>query len=219
MRPSVQPFDPESYDALAALFEPLGKRACPLYSRLGGRAYNVIGTAVLVRGQKYAALLTASHVVDELEEGQVVIAGSCTFLRFPAMTVRFSHSRPAPAVDVDVAAIALPATPAEELGGYYEFTGAGETGDFEDYSKLTLYGFVGCPHTKNKDTQRTSAERVVKPYFYVTREYAALPATGGKRSAVHVALQAPLRTVSGPPRPDHGGARSARDLRLRRLED
>ncbi len=115
MKPSVQPLDPESYDAVAALFIPLGKRACPLYARVSGRGYDVIGTAVPVRGQKYAALLTASHVIDELEDGQVVIAGSRKFLRFPAMTVRFSHSRPSPAVDVDIAAIALPAAAAEEL--------------------------------------------------------------------------------------------------------
>jgi len=194
----VQPLDSESYDIMARLFIPLGKRACPLYARVGGRGYDVIGTAVPVRGQHYAALLTASHVIDELEDGQVVLAGSRTFLRFPAITVRFSHSRPAPAVDADVAAIALPATAAEELSEYYEFTGAGDAGEFEDYNELTLYGFVGCPHTKNREAKRHTAERMVKPYFYVTREYAALPAENGKRTAVHVALQAPLRTVNGP---------------------
>ena len=59
------PLDPESYDALARLFIPLGKRSCPLYGRVGRRGYDVIGTAVPVRGQKYAALLTASHVIDQ----------------------------------------------------------------------------------------------------------------------------------------------------------
>jgi len=91
-----------------------------------------------------------------------------------------------------------PPPPAADLGAPCEFTGAGDIGDFEDYSKLTLYGFVGCPHTKNRDVMRSSGERMVKPYFYATREYAALPPEGGKRSAVHIALQAPLRTVSGP---------------------
>lgn len=194
----IEPLDPESYEAMARLFSPLGKRACPLYARLSRRGYDVIGTAVPVRGQHFAALLTASHVIDELEDGHVVMAGSRSFLRFPVIAMKFSHSRPPPAVDVDVAAIALPAAAAEELDGYYEFTGAGDTGDFDDYSKLTLYGFVGCPHAKNRDAARGSAQRTVKPYFYVAREYAALPAEGGKRSAVHVALQAPLRTVSGP---------------------
>jgi hypothetical protein len=136
--------------------------------------------------------------LTSFEDGQVVIAGSRTFLRFPAITVRFSHSRPRPAIDVDVAAIALPAAAAEDLSRFYEFTGAGETGEFEEYSKFTLYGFVGCPHTKNRTTKRASAERGVKPYFYVTREYAALPAEDGKHSAVHVALHAPLRTINGP---------------------
>jgi hypothetical protein len=198
MRTPIQKLDPESYDAMAQLFIPLGKRACALYARVNGRGYDVIGTAVPVRGQKYAALLTASHVIDELEDGNVVIAGSRSFLRFPAITVRFSHSRQPPAVDVDVAVIALPAAAASELDAYYDFTGAGETSDFDDYSKLTLYGFVGCPHTKNRSAPPRSAERMVKPYFYVTREYAALPGEGGKRSAVHVALEAPLRTVNGP---------------------
>jgi hypothetical protein len=183
---------------MSRLFIPLGKRACPLYARVGGRGNEVIGTAVPVRGPKYATLLTASHVIDEFEDGQVVIAGSRTFLRFPAITVRFSYIRPRPAIDVDVAAIALPAAAAEDLSRYYEFTGAGETGEFEDYSEFTLYGFVGCPHTKNRSPRRPSAERMVKPYFYVTREYAALPSENGKRSAVHVALQAPLGTVNGP---------------------
>jgi len=105
----MQPLDPDSYDDLAALFKPLGKRACPLYGRAGRRGYDVIGTAVPVRGPKYAALLTASHVIDQLEDGKVMMAGSRSFLRFPAITVKFSHCRPPPAVDVDVAAIALPA--------------------------------------------------------------------------------------------------------------
>jgi hypothetical protein len=123
MRTPIQKLDPESYDAMAQLFIPLGKRACPIYASVNGRGYDVIGTAVPVRGQKYAALLTASHVIDELEDGNVVIAGSRSFLRFPAITVRFSHSRPPPAVDVDVAAIALPATAVSELDAYYDFTG------------------------------------------------------------------------------------------------
>jgi hypothetical protein len=194
----IRQIDPESYDAMSRLFIRLGKRACPLYARVGGRGHEVIGTAVPVRGPKYAALLTASHVIDDLDDGHVVIAGNRTFLRFPAITVRFSHSRPRPAIDVDVAAIALPAVAAGDLSRYYEFTGASETGEFEDYSKFTLYGFVGCPHTKNLAPKRPSAERIVKPYFYVTREYAALPPEDGKRSAVHVALEAPLRRVNGP---------------------
>jgi len=197
MRAKIEPLDPESYERLAALFRPLGTRACPFYRRTERRGYEVIGTGVPVRGQNYAALLTASHVVDELDDGQVLIAGSHRLLRFQAVTAKFSHSRPLPVIDVDVAAIALPAAAVGELEQFYDFTTAGELGEFEDYHKLTLYGFVGCPHTKNRE-EPGSAQGTVKPYFYVTREYGALPAVGRKTPAVHKALLAPVRTVSGP---------------------
>jgi len=197
MRAKIKPLDPESYEKLAALFRPLGERACPLYRRTGRRAYEVIGTGVPVRGQRYAALLTASHVLDELEDGHAVIAGSKSLLRFPAVTARFSHSRPLPVVDVDVAAIALPAAALRELQQFYKFTTAAELGEFEEYGKLTFYGFVGCPHTKNRD-EPGSTQGTVKPYFYVTREYGALPAKSSKLPTVHKALLAPLRTASGP---------------------
>jgi hypothetical protein len=106
--PRVKPLNSESYARLAALFEPLGKRACPILGRGDRGGYEVIGTGVPVRGQKYAALLTASHVIDELKDGQAVIAGARKLLRFPVITTKFSHRRPPPAIDVDVAAIALP---------------------------------------------------------------------------------------------------------------
>jgi hypothetical protein len=61
----INRIDPESYDAMSGPFIPLGRRTCPLYGRVGGRGYEVIGTAVPVRGPKYGALLTASHVIDE----------------------------------------------------------------------------------------------------------------------------------------------------------
>ncbi len=192
MRTPIQKLDPESYDAMAQLFIPLGKRACPIYARVNGRGYDVIGTAVPVRGQKYAALLTASHVIDELEDGNVVIAGSRSFLRFPAITVRFSHSRPPPAVDVDVAAIALPAAAVSELDAYYDFTGAGETGDFDDYSKLTLYGFVGCPHTKNKSAPLRSMPR------FQARAVSAQPCTSHSRPRCE---QLAVRRAGSYPRP------------------
>jgi len=197
METKIKALDSESYERLATLFRPLGTRACPLYRRVGRRGYEVVGTGVPVRGQKYAALLTASHVLDELEGGHALIAGSQKLLRFPAIAARFSHSRPAPVVDVDVAAIALPAAAVDDLEQFYEFTTAGELGEFEEYNKLTFYGFVGCPHSKNRD-KPGAAQGAVKPYFYITREYGALPADGQKRRPVHVALQAPLRTVSGP---------------------
>src|ERR1700687_939718 len=167
MRTPLQPLDPESYEAMAQLFIPLGMRACPIYARASSRRHEVIGTGVPVRGQKYAALLTASHVVDQLTDGHVVIGGSHRLLRFPAAVVKFTHSRPAPAVDVDVAAIALPAEAVAELSAFYEFTGPGDLGDFDEYSKLTLYGFVGCPHTKNRYDPHKPGAPVIKPYFYV----------------------------------------------------
>jgi hypothetical protein len=197
MRTPANPLDPKSYKAAAGLFRALGKRACPLLGRDRRGRYEVIGTAVPLRGPKYAALLTASHVLDHLDDGNIVIAGSRSLLRFPAKVVKFSHSRPRPTVDVDIAAIALPAFAAAELDAFYEFTGAEELGDFDDYSKLTLYGLVGCPYTKNRESSRSSGERTVQPYFYVTREYAKLPEEGVKRPAVHVALRAPLRKMSG----------------------
>jgi hypothetical protein len=80
----IEPLDPESYEAMARLFSPLGKRACPLYARLSRRGYDVIGTAVPVRGQHFAALLTVSHVIDELEDGHVVMAGSRSCVSRPS---------------------------------------------------------------------------------------------------------------------------------------
>jgi hypothetical protein len=85
-----------------------------------------------------------------------------------------------------------------ELAGFYEFTTASEFGEFEEYDKFTVYGFVGNPHTKNRDGPRPSPERKTTAYFYVAREFGAIPDNSGKRSAVHVALQAPLRRFTGP---------------------
>ena len=124
MKPSRQEWDSGSYDTITRLFAPLGKRACPIYRQVGTQRREVIGTAVPIRSQKYAALLTSAHVLDELRDDRVLIAGSSRFLRFHATAVKFTHSRPAPSVDIDVAAIALPPAAVDELAEYYDFHGA-----------------------------------------------------------------------------------------------
>jgi len=173
----------------------LGKRACPIYRQLGPRRFEIIGTAVPVKDQKHAALLTAAHVLNQVEDGQVLIGGSHKFLRFPVVTAKFTHSQHAPAVDIDVAAIALPAKFASELSEFYEFAGPPDIGEFETYDKFTLYVFVGFPHAKNRLTHHKPGEPRIKPYFYVVREYAELGIDARKRAATHVTFQAPFRSV------------------------
>lgn len=189
-------FESEDYRAFSALFASLGKRACPIFGRSEKKGLSLIGTSVPVRGEKYAALLTASHVINELESDGIVIGGSERLLRFRPVTVKFVHRQPGITVDVDVAAIALPRVVAEELQEFYQFTGPGEVGDFDEYDPLTFYSFVGCPHTKNR-VRRDGGQQEIKPYFYVVREYAELPIREDKVALTHVAFRAPLQSAIG----------------------
>ena len=188
--------DEQIYDKLAAAFEPLGRRACPIYLKDDRGRVNLIGTGIpVIHGQR-GMLVTATHVLTEFGRELVVIGGATKILRFPIVSSGFSPHRDG-SVDVDIAAMALPAEAVTEMKGFYRFTTANELGKVDDEDKLTLYAFVGCPYSKNQS--KPSAERRVQPYFYTTNAFGTLGdvTTPGKTELTHFVMKFSLKKTMG----------------------
>lgn len=188
--------DKQAYAELLRIFEPLGRRACPIFGYDYKRKITyLIGTGIPVLNNQYAALITATHVLNEIPGDKVIVGGSHKLLRIPNIAVKFGYQSGGQTVDVDVSALALPAEAVKEMSDFYQFTKANELGKVEDYDKLTMYAFIGCPYSKNKSKPRWFSEQRIKPYFYVMQEFADWSAitSAGKTEVTHFALRAPLR--------------------------
>lgn len=85
-----------------------------------------------MRNQRYGALLTASHVADQVEDQTLVITGARNFLRFPATVVRFAQGLSSLPIDVDLAAIALPSEAVAEMSDVYDFSWAEDMSEFDE---------------------------------------------------------------------------------------
>jgi len=149
------------YDRLINEFEPLGRRACPILKKDEGGRLELVGTGVPVIDGRVGMLITATHVLDEFRQDQVVIASAKSMMRFPLIASGFSHYSYGRSVDVDVCALALPEEAVKGMRDVYTFTTARDLGALEDENMFTLYGFVGCPYSKNR--WQPTIERRVTP--------------------------------------------------------
>jgi hypothetical protein len=179
-------------DQIRDIFSPLGKRACPIFKMdLHGTKANLIGTGVPIIEKQVGYLLTAAHVLKDIPPGQLAIAGSRQFLHIPDYTANWEHNKTERQLDVDVAAVALPARAVEEMQEFYTFTHARECEEFEGYAKTTFYGAVGYPASKGGLPLKHSDTRTCKSWYYVTNKPARWGdvTTPGKDQTVHFALQ------------------------------
>lgn len=183
------------YDSVVSLFEPLGRRACPILKKDEWGRLTLVGTGVPVIDGRVGMLLTATHVLKELNQDQIIIAGTKTMMRFPLIASGFSRYNGGNTIDVDVCALALPAEAVNEMRGFYAFTNATELGNLEDENVFTLYGFVGYPHSKNR--WRPAAELRVTPHTYATTAFGRMDGvvTQGKTDWVHFAMKFPRKAI------------------------
>ncbi len=178
--------------------EVLGRRVCPIYriAEKGRRFLVGSGTLVAVDGESF--LLTATHVLHELQDDHLIIAGTSEYIRFAAPRTQFEYAKKI-SVDVDVAAVHLPTEVVSKLSSFYEFSTTDELGSLQPYDKLSLYALVGYPHTKNRPKPLSLKSVTVKPYYFVLREHvdiADLPPYG-KSDKVHFAFAAPMEMAMG----------------------
>lgn len=185
----------ELYDTLLCFFKQLGLRACPILRKDEPGRLRLVGTGVPVIDGSVGMLLTATHVLKELAQDQVIIPGTKTMMRFPLIASGFSSYSGGNNIDVDVCALALPAEAVNDMRGHYTFTTAGELGTLEDKNVFTLYGFVGCPNSKNR--WRPAAELRVTPYIYASTAFGKVGGVGtpGKTDLVHFGIKFPRKGV------------------------
>lgn len=181
--------------ALEQTLQGLGDHVCPLLKRdPRRRRYHVIGTGTLYEDERGPVLVTARHVLEELDGEPIVVGGDKEFVRFHGGSVTIEYAGP-PTVDADVAVVRLPDAVKAALSGRCQFCVPSDVGDFADYDKLILYAFVGYPHTKNKPKYERTAEREMRSMYYLVREFAPLDALAStsKTDRWHVAFHGPFK--------------------------
>lgn len=191
--------------------EGLGAYAIPILTmRRQLQTPYLVGTGTLYQSGSESFLITAKHVVDDLDDLQIVTSGKKGFIRFPAEIAAFEYR----GIDHDICVIYLPPEVVSQLHSHFKTVGDEDFSDISSYDKLTLYAFVGYPHSKNKPKPtRLVKEVVMKPFFYVVREFREISClnSSGKTEMTHVAFNAPLERAKDvtlknqvlPPKP-HG---------------
>ncbi len=163
---------------IEALLVNLGRYVCPVY---------------VERDESY--LFTAQHVIDTAGENELVIAGDDGFLKLRGDRVTLGHT---PGVAYDVCVIRVHPEIASMLKTFYRFSEPNDVADVGEYDKLTLYAFLGYPHTRNKPRPSAVREVVAAPHYYAVREFLDISKlrTPEKDAAAHFAMAAPFKKAT-----------------------
>jgi hypothetical protein len=176
--------------------EKLGHYAIPIFTvRRRSQSPYLVGSGTLYRFSSEIFLITAMHVVDELEDGLIVTGGKTGFIRFAAEKAAFEYSK-GTGRDHDICVIRILPSVAENLNTHYLFVKETEVSVVGHYDKLTLYAFVGYPHSKNKPRPKSVSKEIeVKPFYYALREFQDIGQlnTKDKFEDLHVAFNAPFK--------------------------
>ena len=181
---------------LQIALEELGRYAVPIFAvRMRTQSPYLVGTGTFYRSTSGVFLITAKHVVDELEDGLVVTGGKNGFIRFAPEMAAFEYNEGG-GRDHDICIVRIPPEVIENLNTHYRFVQESQVSVVGPYDKLTLYAFVGYPHSKNKPMPKSVSKKVeVRPFYYVVREPIDIGRlhTIDKSEELHVAFNAPFK--------------------------
>jgi hypothetical protein len=175
--------------------EELGLYAIPIFT-MGKKTQSpyLVGSGTLYRCNGEVFLITARHVVDDLKDGLIITSGRDGFIRFSAPMAAFDYMK-GKGPDNDVCVSLFSSEIIENLHPALKIVNENQISSVSAYDKLTLYAFVGYPHSKNKSKPKSLTNQVqMKPYYYVVREsieFAQLITTD-KNSRIHVAFSVPF---------------------------
>jgi len=181
---------------LQVTLEGLGAYAVPILTirKLSQTPY-MVGTGSLYRVESGLFLITAKHVVDALSDGRIVTSGKTGFVRFDAEMAVFEQS---PGRDHDICVVRLLSAVVESLSPHLKVVEDSQLACVAPYDKLTLYAFVGYPHSRNRPRPRSEVNEIrLKPVYYLLREFLPLRmlTTSDKCDELHVAFNAPSSEV------------------------
>jgi len=155
----------------------------------------LVGTGTLYRFGSEIFLITAMHVVDELEDGLIITGGKVGFIRFYANKAAYKYDKNT-GRDHDICVIRIHPSLVEKLNARYKFVEETEVSAVDPYDKLTFYAFVGYPHSKNKPKPNSVTKEIeIIPFYYALREFIDLGKlnTNGKSEDSHVAFNSPFK--------------------------
>jgi len=126
-----------------------------------------------------------------------VISGNSTFLTFDGPQIRWSYEKDK-TTDYDIVVFHVHQEYRSNLKPFYRFIQTDDFSTVDAYSKLTLYAFVGFPHSKNRPQRSNGKDIEAKSHYFVVREFADLSKIDSKdkRKEVHVAFFAPLKKIT-----------------------
>jgi hypothetical protein len=178
--------------------EGLGAYAIPVITvRKQNQSPYLVGTGSLCRMGADVFLITAKHVVDELGDGLIMTSGRNGFIRFAADKAAFDYPK-STARDHDICVARIPAEALQNLHNDLRVVEPHQISAVQPYDKLTLYAFVGYPHSKNKPKPKSKfPEIILKPFYYVFRERVDINnlSSPGKVDELHAAFSAPLDKI------------------------
>ncbi len=125
----------------------------------------------------------------------IVTGGKTGFIRFAAEMAAFEY-RKGNGRDHDICVVRIPPEVVENLNAHYQFVEETQVSVVDPYDKLTLYAFVGYPHSKNKPRPSSVSKEVeVKPFYYALREFLDIGKLHSidKSEELHVAFDAPFK--------------------------
>jgi hypothetical protein len=155
----------------------------------------LVGTGTLYRSESELFLITAKHVVDELEDGLIVTSGRNGFIRFAADMAAFEYSK-GNGRDHDICVVRLPTEAVKNLHTHFKSVEHSDISTVSTYDKFTIYAFVGYPHSKNKPKPKNAVNEIeLKPFYYALREFRDINelCCTDKNNEIHVAFDAPFK--------------------------
>lgn len=178
--------------------EELGSFAIPILTiRKQTKTPYLIGTGTLYRSGAELFLITAKHVIDELEDGFIVTSGKNGFIRFAADMAAFEYSK-GNGRDHDICVARLPTEAVQNLHTHFKIIEDGDISTVSAYDKLTFYAFVGYPHSRNKPKPKFTVNEIeLKPFYYALRKFRDINelCCTDKNNEMHVAFDAPFKKM------------------------
>ena len=181
---------------LQITLEELGRYSIPILT-IGKRKKSpfLVGTGTLYCSGSDVFLITAKHVIDDLEGGSIVTGGKNGFIRFSADKAAFEYSK-GNGRDHDICIIRISTNVIQNLHSFYRFVADKDMSVVQTYDRLILYAFVGYPHSKNKPKPNSMVNMItLKPFYYAVNEFIDindLAAAVDKSNELHVAFKAPF---------------------------
>ncbi|WP_372832094.1 hypothetical protein [Pontibacterium sp.] len=144
---------------------------CPIFCEKEGERFYQAGSGVLIDFRGHTFLLTAAHVVDELESADLLVPHADNEIKPIEGSYAYVKSTGHRESDfLDYGYFKLDNNFAEALRGLFYIVKEHELGVDNSYAKGDLFTFAGYPHRKsNVDGNRASTE------FYAYGTYHASP--------------------------------------------